>query len=135
MKDKVLNWIGMGRVGASSKAMALHLCGYPCDGSFPYDTDDLNRCLLFLEAVPEARALLPNMATLNKTWASLVKNWDEIEASFLEEVGLDWCKANSAPKTYKLMKQAIDSANVTGQGTRHLVAGTLHPIVGCGFIL
>jgi hypothetical protein len=111
MKDKVLNWMGTGRVGASSKAMALHMTGAPCDGSYPHDPDDLNRCLLFLEAVPEAREHLPRMATLNKVWAALVGRWDEIEASFLGEVGRDWCDAHSAPKTYKLMREVIDTAN------------------------
>ena len=113
MKEKVLVWLGTGQVGASSKAMALHLCGAPCDGSYPYDPDDLNRCLLFLDAVPEARAMLPRMATLNKKWASLVARWDEIEASFLDEVGRDWCKAQRAPKTYRLMREVIDAANMT----------------------
>ena len=114
MKDKVLAWMGTGRVGASSKTMALHLCGSPCDGSYPYDPDDLNRCLLFLEAVPEARAKLPKMATLNRKWAALISRWDEIEASFLEEAGLDWCKAQRAPNTYRLMREVMDTANPRG---------------------
>jgi len=111
MRDKVLNWMMTGRVGASSKAMATHLCGAQCDGSYPHDPDDLNRCLLFLEAVPEARAELPRMATVNKTWAALVQRWDEIEAAFLAEAGRDWCKERSAPNTYLLMRAVIDTAN------------------------
>jgi len=119
MKDKILNWLGTGRVGASSKAMALHLCGAPCDGSYPHDPDDLNRCLLFLEAVPEARAELSRMATLNKVWEALVARWDEIEAAFLAEVGRDWCKARSAPNTYRLMRNVIDSAgHASGNGRK-----------------
>jgi hypothetical protein len=111
MREKVLNWMTTGRVGLSSKAMAAHLCGAPCDGSYPHDPDDLNRCLLFLEAVPEARAELPRMATVNKTWAALVARWGEIEAAFLAEVGRDWQKAKRAPRTYRLMREVIDAAN------------------------
>lgn len=111
MKDKILAWMGTGRVGASSRAMAAHLCGAPCDGSYPSDPDDMNRCLLFLEAVPAARSELPRMATLNKTWAALVARWSEIETMFLEEAGRNWCKCTSAPKTYRLMREVIDAAN------------------------
>ena len=115
MKDKILAWMGTGRVGASSNAMALHMCGAPCDGAYPHDPDDLNRCMLFLEAVPEARAELPRMATVNKTWAALVARWNEIEAAFLAEVGRDWCKAQRAPNTYRLMREVIDTANSQAQ--------------------
>lgn len=108
MKDKILNWFGTGRVGASSKAMALHISGAQCDGSYPLDPDDLNRCLLFLKAVPEARAELPRMATLNRQWAALVARWDELESLFLSEAGEDWSLTQrGAPKTYKLMTEIL----------------------------
>lgn len=108
-RDKVLNWYQTGRVGASSRAMATHLCGAPCDGSYPYDLDDLNRCLLLLDAVPEFRAELPRMAEVNKSWAALVDRWDEIEASFLAEAGLNWCKSRQATNTYRLMCETLKS--------------------------
>lgn len=110
MRENVLKWYKMGQVGASSRAMATHLCGAPCDGSYPHDPDDLNRCLLFLEAVPEARAELPRMAEVNKQWAALVARWDEIEALFLAEAGIDWCRGCRAPHTYKLMRDVIDAS-------------------------
>lgn len=52
------------------------------------------------------------MADVNKRWAALVARWDEIEASFLDEAGLNWCKGKRAPNTYRMMCEAIDSANV-----------------------
>ena len=113
MKEKVLNWIMTGSVGRSSKAMAAHLCGAPCDGSYPHDPDDLNRCLMFLESVPEARAEFPRMAEVNKRWSALVARWSEIEASFIAEAGLNWCKGRRAPNTYRLMCEVIDSANTS----------------------
>lgn len=116
MTENVMLWMLNGKVGASSKAMAAHLCGQACDGSYPHDPDDLNRCLLFLEAVPEARSELPRMATLNKTWAALVARWDEIEAAFLEEAGRDCCRATRAPNTYRLMREVIDGANAQIDG-------------------
>ncbi len=107
IQSKVLNWIATGRVGMSSQAMAMAACGMPSDGSYPHDPDDLNRCLLMLKAVPEVRKHFDKIAALGVVWGRLIARWDEIEASFLEEVGLNWKKAKSAPKTYALMKEVI----------------------------
>jgi len=105
MKDKILNWFGAGQVGASSKAMALAAAGMPNDKSHPYDPDDLNRCLLLLEAVPEIRQHMDKVAAMSSTWGRLVERWDEMEQCFLDEVGLRWTKARSAPKTYAMMQE------------------------------
>lgn len=107
IQSKVLNWIATGRVGSSSKAMAMAACGMPSSGSYPSDPDDLNRCLLMLEAVPEVREQFDKIAALGVVWGRLIAQWDEIENSFLDEAGRDWCKARSAPKTYALMKQVM----------------------------
>lgn len=117
VKDKVMNWLLTGRVGSSSKAMAAHLCGYSCEGDYPLDPDDFNRCLLFLQAVPEARPELHRMATVSPVWAALVARWDEIEKSFLDEAGLDWSKGNRASNTYRLMNKIIDGASANKSST------------------
>jgi hypothetical protein len=109
MQNEVLNWFGSGRVGQSSKAMALAVAGANGNKDHPWDPDDLNRCLLFLEAVPQARQHMDKVAALSPTWARLVERWDEIEQTFIGEAGRDWCKARSAPVTYKLMKSVIGS--------------------------
>lgn len=107
IQTKVLHWIATGRVGASSKAMAMTACGMPSDKDYPLDPDDLNRCLLMLEAVPEVRDHFDKIAALSPMWRRLIERWSGIEASFLEEVGLNWSKGDSAPKTYKMMQDAI----------------------------
>lgn len=107
IKHKVLEWMATGRVGASSKAMALTACDLPNYGDYPSDPDDLNRCLLMLEAIPEVRDHFEKIAAIGEVWGRLIERWTEIEAAFLEEVGLNWSKANSAPKTYALMKEVI----------------------------
>lgn len=105
IQTKVLNWIASGRVGSSSKAMAMAACSLPSDGSYPHDPDDLNRCLLLmLEAVPEVRQQFAKVAAISRPWANFIENWEKLEAMFLEEVGLNWSKAQSAPKTYEFMK-------------------------------
>lgn len=109
MQDKIICWICSGRVGESSKAMAIYLgwgkCAHPI--AHPWDPDDLNRCLLLLACVPELRAELPRMAKTSAAWRGLVEHWPQIEATFLEEAGLNWRKAQRAPETYLLMQRAL----------------------------
>lgn len=108
----VLDWLANGRVGSSSKTMAMIALGSaPKHIDYPYDPDDLNRCLLLIKAAPEVREAFPNIAASSKVWAALIARWDEIEQTFLAEAGLDWCKARSALRTYTLMRRVIDSAN------------------------
>lgn len=108
-------WLACGRRGTSSNTIFTKLTGLDAlKGSYPdhpHDPDDLDRCLQLLEDVPELRAKLPQMAQQSPVWAALVENWDEIEQSHLDEVGLGWTKGRSAPKTYKLMRQVIDGAD------------------------
>lgn len=108
----LIEWLSGGRRGMSSNTMVQHLVGLPACGdsgkSHPYDPDDLDRCLKLLAAVPLLRVCLPYMATCSPEWEALVARWEEIEASHLEEVGLGWSKARSAPKTYGLMRSVLD---------------------------
>lgn len=106
MEYKLLNWFATGRVGASSRAIAQKMMGLGSapERSHPRDPDDLNRCLLLLEAVPEIRDHMDEVAELSETWAKLVERWDEVEQCFLDEVGLNWTKGHKASRTYELMK-------------------------------
>lgn len=110
----LVHWLANGRRGISSNTMVQHLTGIATlgkwAGDIPHDPDDLDRCLKLLEAVPSLRPLLPRMGTYSKRWAALISRWEEIETSHLEEVGLGWTKAKSAPKTYALMTLIINAA-------------------------
>lgn len=121
--QSVLDWIGRGERGLSSESMVEHLYGLPLrDGvwrrhglDYPSDPADLRRCLLLLQASPETRARLPEMATASRVWKRLVDRWSELERLFLEEAGpnglhgLHW----SAPRTYAAMRQAIEQADTS----------------------
>jgi hypothetical protein len=120
----VINWLAGGSRGQSSNTIVQHLTGLPACGrsgtSHPYDPDDLDRCLLLLSAVPLLRVCMPYMASCSPQWAALIERWEEIEASHLEEVGLGWSKAHSAPKTYALMRSILDPVRAQeAQGDRH----------------
>ena len=116
LKENVLNWIATGRGCSSSQAMALAACGIPTRGDYPSDPAVLNRCLLLLEAVPEVRAHFDKIAALGAVWAKLIDRWAEVEASFIDEVGLDWSKQGRAEKTWALMKEVIMEPSVTRIG-------------------
>lgn len=109
MNDKLLEWFATGRIGASSRAIAHKMMGFVTtpDRNYPHDPDDLNRCLLLLEAVPEIRPRMKEMADVCPEWARLVARWEEIERTFLDEVGLNWCHGHTAPKTYEMMRQCL----------------------------
>lgn len=110
----LIQWLANGSRGISSNSIVQHLTGLQTLRysriDIPHDPDDLDRCLRLLEAVPLLRPLLPQMATASPLWAALIERWDEIEACHLEEVGLRWTKAMSAPKTYDLMRSVIDQS-------------------------
>lgn len=109
-------WFASGERGVSSETMALWLGFREKNnkrwswGNHPHDPDDFDRCLKLLRDVPGLREILPRMAEVSPVWAALVKRWDEIERCHLDEVGLGWTKARSAPKTYDLMRSVIDGA-------------------------
>jgi len=108
MKDKILQWFATGRTGVSSRAMASAIAEIKVEhswpGNHPHDPDDFNRCLLFLECVPEARKHLDKVANISDVWKNIVENFDTLEQMFLDEVGLNWSNATKASKTYKYMK-------------------------------
>lgn len=108
---QVMDWLANGRVGLSSRTMALIALGtFPRCIDHPYDPDDLNRCLLLLQVAPGVRFMFPQIAAASKGWGALIANWTEIEQTFLDEAGLNWSKAHSAPNTFALMRRVLASA-------------------------
>jgi hypothetical protein len=78
-EKQLAKWFMSGEVGASSTAIAQPLSGEECDGDYPMDAGDLGRCIGLLDAVPEFRARLAEMAKVNRYWAALVPRWSELE--------------------------------------------------------
>jgi len=107
-------WLATGERGISSNAIALTTLGlHPTghDAWWPLDPADLRRCLLLLEAAPETRedGLLV-LAKRCPRWAALVKVWDRLSETLRSEIGETLCPRGSAPRTYALMREALDSA-------------------------
>lgn len=83
--SKVLDWFVSGETGRSSETMAARLTGRTPPGhpfNHPSDGGDLGRCLKLLDAVPELRERLPDMADVSPYWAALVERWDDLETAY-----------------------------------------------------
>ena len=104
----VLGWFARGHVGLSSKTMAFCAAGIPFDDTdHPYDPSDFNRCLLAVSEIPCVRGAFPEIAKLSPQWRRLIARWDDIESSFVGEVGWNWEGGNRAPETYQLMQEVL----------------------------
>ena len=83
--EQLADWFMNGEVGSSSKCIAKHLSGQKCDEwDYPRDSGDLGRCIKLLNAVPEFRSRISEMATVGKYWAALVPHWRELEACVID---------------------------------------------------
>lgn len=107
--ERAQAWLLNGRVGLSSKAICSHMTGNVEQDrwNYPSDPDDLNRCLLLLDLIPEWKGRMSEMAQYGKRWAGLAANWTSITDCFINEVGLNWSHGDKASRTYSRMKEAL----------------------------
>lgn len=118
LDKKILTWLDEGKSGASSLFMCKKIfpkIKHPDleglnSSDHPYDPSDLNRCINFLNQVPEARTHLNKVAKAGVVWKSLIENWSTLENQLLEEKN-DHTLDGKAPKTYDLIKGLIDQAH------------------------
>ena len=111
--DNMTRWLALGERGLSSDSIALTTLGaHPSEyrmACWPHDSGDLRRCLLLLEAVPEAREKgLDVLAARYPQWAALAAIWDELEETLRDEIGETLPRFfGSAPRTGELMTEAL----------------------------
>ena len=109
-RDKIMAWLASGDTGISSESLAYEFLGQTRGGrsgaGTPSDPSDLGRCLRLINLVPEVRACVDYLALKHDGWKKAAKCWDAITDSMIDEVGIDWSKGRSAPKTYDMMKKA-----------------------------
>lgn len=109
-------WLAIGERGSSSDAIVAHLRGAHTDDpkAYPHDPDDLHRCLMLLQDVPELVADFSRMAEVSPVWAALVARWPELVSMLEEEAGADWRAKSTwaAPRLFALMRQIIEAAEV-----------------------
>ena len=107
INQKANEWLKNGERGVSSETILSVMEGVSVTREFchPYDPSDFYRCCCLLEAVPEYRARLNEMAVVSKEWAVLVEHWDELESLLKTER-----ETRSAPKTYEKMQRLFEEA-------------------------
>jgi hypothetical protein len=86
--QEALQWLSEGKTGVSSKTLCYYTMQVPQqleDQSHPYDAADFNRCVLFLEQVPQAREEFHRIAEISPQWGKLIENWAHLEQTLEQE--------------------------------------------------
>ena len=55
---------------------------YRSEGSIPYDSDDLGRCIRLLDLIPEWRKRLTELSKAFPEWEPIVNNWERLEERY-----------------------------------------------------
>lgn len=55
--------------------------------AYPHDPDDLNRCLLLLNLIPEWAPRIREMAQHSQEWAALVSSWESSPTFSCKKLG------------------------------------------------
>lgn len=114
VSEKAIRWLAVGERGCSSDAMFLALTGLkPVDmtveaTAYPHDPDDLSRCRLLLEQVPELASKLEAVADISPIWSRLAASWDALCATMDRESPQWRAGKGAAPETYRLMKTLLE---------------------------
>jgi hypothetical protein len=74
----------------------------------PLDPADFGRCHRLLNAIPAWRGRLPEVAEAYPKWGPLVRDWDKLEALYLEEF-----PSGRAPKCYEAMQACLREGDGT----------------------
>lgn len=80
IEQRANQWIAGRDTGASSKALwAVMMGSKPERHAYPSDGGDLGRCMRLLDAVPEWKPRIGEMAAISPYWAALVAEWPKLE--------------------------------------------------------
>lgn len=110
-------WLATGERGTSSETIFGRLTGVKFKTeSHPHDPEDLRRCRLLLEQIPEFRPRFAEVAKVSPEWAAIVAHWDEL-CSLMDTEAPKWrTKRGSAGETYRRMLALIKSATPCDEG-------------------
>jgi len=112
LSDAARRWLAVGEQGLSSCSMFWRLTGVKPDYigdqrhyDHPHDPDDLRRCLLLLDQVPEFKGRVREMIGCSREWGALAQAWDDLVATLESEIP-EWRNppaGSSARVTYDKM--------------------------------
>lgn len=107
--DAELEWLKGPDTGTSSRSIFavlskkhghLAFVGHGFGPSEPLDPDDFGRCHRLLQAIPEWRGRLAEVAAAYPGWGPLIREWDRCTALYEQEE-----PTGRAPKLYALMQE------------------------------
>lgn len=113
LSEEAIRWLAIGERGASSNAIFFRLTKVRSQDikdemAHPHDPDDLRRCRLLLEQVPELAPRIGEMASVSKEWAALIEKWDDI-CRAMDSEAPEWRNGKgSAHITYRMMCAQLD---------------------------
>lgn len=87
--NAALEWVSSSDTGISSLTIFRVLSGGIAGNRnehVPRDFADFGRCYRLLNAVPEWRPRIPEMAAVSTQWAQLAARWAELEAHYLADL-------------------------------------------------
>ena len=97
-------WILSNDTGTSSKAIWAVMMGVGTDKEFdngtPSDPSDFGRCYRLLEAFPDWKARLNEVAARYPRWKAMISSWEECERLYLRDLPTGKCS-----ELYELMKK------------------------------
>tara|TARA_B100000749_G_C18185271_1_gene365561 strand:- start:8 stop:388 length:381 start_codon:yes stop_codon:yes gene_type:complete len=103
-KTQILQWFATGRVGASSRTIALAGVGIQHKNPVgPSDPSDLKRCMDMLVACPSVT--LNSVVKMYPWYKPFVDNWNELVSMYESEAS-----SGKAPLLYKRMKELQDES-------------------------
>lgn len=117
LSQQAQEWLLAGEHGVSSCSIFWRLTGVKPrllreDRRYghPHDPDDLRRCMLLLDQVPEFRDRIGEMRGASASWDVLVDAWDDLCASLEAEIPAwrDPPRGSAARKTYRAMRDLLD---------------------------
>ncbi len=101
-------WIANGHVGMSSKTMWSHFMGLKSfEINHPYDPDDFSRCYRLLQAVPEWKGRVAELASLSSAWKGLAENWQKLTEMYEENERTQW-KNGKSIGMYQFMRKLTE---------------------------
>ena len=112
ISEAAIRWLAAGERGLSSDAVFSRLSGVETGcgemAGHPHDPDDLRRCRLLLEQVPEFEGRIGEMAEVSPQWARLAEAWDGICATMDAEAPEWRSRGGRTPRTYEMMKTVLE---------------------------
>jgi hypothetical protein len=118
-EKQLIKWFISGNTGISSIAITAQMTGNDTGRDFsdyPLDSADFGRCYKLLQAVPEFRQRISEMAERSPQWAILSKNWDELERLYEQDRNVCYWPQSKMREEFALEMAFLCAPNVEVRG-------------------